>query len=87
MTIAQPDLTCRDVIGFLMAYLDGELDKTQNAAFESHLRVCPSCVNYLNTYRRAIALGKAAMKPAPTPNEETIPESLVKAIRAARKAT
>lgn len=85
MNAPPPDLTCRDVIGFIMAYLEGELDDTQATAFEQHLSECPSCVNYLNTYRRTVVLGKAAMKPAPT--EQTLPESLVKAIRAARKST
>lgn len=84
MSMTQPDLTCRDVIEFLMAYLDGELDDAQNSAFEHHLSVCPSCVNYLNTYRRTVVLGQAALRPRP--NEDAMPESLVDAIRKARRS-
>ena len=46
-------LTCREVIlNHLDGYLDGTLDPKTVADFEGHLGRCPSCVAYLNTYRR-----------------------------------
>jgi len=74
--------TCRDVIEFLMAYVDDELSPAQRAAFEQHLAVCPSCVNYLNGYRSTISMANAA---APTVDQGELPQSLVAAVRAARR--
>jgi anti-sigma factor RsiW len=45
-------LTCEDVIGMLLEYLETRLDTPTLAAFERHLAVCPPCIAYLNTYRR-----------------------------------
>jgi anti-sigma factor (TIGR02949 family) len=75
-------VTCRDVLEFLMAYLDGELPAHERMLFERHLAECPPCIDYLGTYREAIALGKAACEGSPACGE--IPEELVKAILAAR---
>jgi hypothetical protein len=43
--------------------------------------VCPSCVNYLRTYRKTITLVQVAGE-APAPAD--VPESLIKAILSAR---
>ena len=45
------ELTCRELIEFLMQYVDGELPAAQLRAFERHLEICPSCVAYLAGYR------------------------------------
>jgi anti-sigma factor RsiW len=70
-----------------MAYLDEELTPGQRHEFERHLAICPSCVNYLNSYTATVQLGKAAlqspMSQAETPNG-SVPEELIRAIRAAR---
>ncbi len=80
-------MTCRELIEFVMAYLDKELPPSQRAEFERHLTVCPSCVNYLETYKRTIEVSKAACcgdldKPVP----DSVPKGLVEAILKARKA-
>jgi anti-sigma factor RsiW len=49
--------------------------------FERHLAVCPSCVAYLKTYEQTILLAKAA---ADDPVPPDVPDSLVRAILAAR---
>jgi anti-sigma factor RsiW len=36
-------MTCRELIDFLMSYLDGELPAAQNRSFEDHLDLCPAC--------------------------------------------
>jgi anti-sigma factor RsiW len=80
-------VTCRELIGFLDDYLDGGLDAPVRQRFEEHLRVCIDCTNYLDSYRRTIALGKAAFAPAATPDAPTpsdVPAGLLKAILAAR---
>lgn len=45
-------LTCRDVIDLLVDYLEATLTDEVCAALEQHLRDCPPCVAYLNTYRK-----------------------------------
>lgn len=79
-----PCITCREVLDFIMAYLDGELTPDQKHEFERHLGVCPSCVNYLNSYKATVTLGKAAMQNPDEPATGTVPEGLVRAIREAR---
>jgi len=79
-----PYITCREVIDFIMAYLEGELTPTQRHEFERHLGVCPSCVNYVNSYKATVKIGRAAMQ---TPDETTsgsVPEGLIRAIHEAR---
>lgn len=77
-------LTCRQVLDFVMAYLDGELDAGARREFERHLRVCPSCVNYLESYRQTVRLGKDAGNDSAAEGE--FPSGLLRAIQAARAA-
>lgn len=74
-------MTCRDVIDFLMDYLDGELPPQERALFEGHFAECPQCIDYLNTYRDTIKMGKASCDDAVC---RDVPEELVRAILAAR---
>lgn len=75
-------MTCREVIDFLMEYLNGELSAAQKAAFDHHLSLCPACQNYLKSYRAAVELGRKALKEEAV---SPVPEALVKAILAAKK--
>ena len=74
-------MTCQQLIDFIASYLDNELPEDEQAAFDRHLAACPSCVNYLKTYKRTVLLAKAAAN-EPVPDE--VPESLVLAILAAQ---
>lgn len=79
----RPYITCRELIDFIADYLDGTLAEASRLEFDRHLRVCPSCVAYLDGYRQTIRLGKAAL--APTSDPAPVPDSLVRAILAARE--
>jgi len=80
-----PLLTCRELIDFLAAYLDGELAPEARAAFEVHRSLCPDCVGYLASYRETIRLGKQACEPdAELPAD--VPRELVDAILATRRS-
>jgi anti-sigma factor RsiW len=81
----RPYITCRELIEFLHLYLDGELPPERVAEFERHLSVCESCVNYIKTYREAIALGKAACRDWDAPARDEVPEELVAAVLAASR--
>jgi anti-sigma factor RsiW len=76
-------LTCRELIDFLAAYLDGELAPEARADFDRHLSLCPSCADYLASYRETVRLGKQACEPdAELPAD--VPPELIDAILAAR---
>jgi anti-sigma factor RsiW len=78
-------LTCRELTEFLLLYLDGELSPERTADFERHLSVCAACVKYLSTYKKTIALGKAACGDPNGPVGVEVPRQLVEAILSARR--
>ncbi len=77
-------MTCLEVVDFLMAYLDGELPPDQLIVFEQHMSVCVECQAYLDSYKKTIALGKAALAPSDESAPASLPPDLIKAILAAR---
>jgi len=79
-----PLITCKELIDFLMDYVDDALPADRRNEFERHLRVCPACVAYLETYRQTVRLGRMALDPADDRALETVPRRLIEAIRAAR---
>ncbi len=80
---SRPFITCKELYGFLDDYLDGCLTPPQLEEFERHLRVCPSCVNYLDGYRRTVELGKTALSPDQSAAPASAPPGLIDAVRAA----
>jgi anti-sigma factor RsiW len=77
------EATCREVIDFLMDYLEGGLAPVRRRAFEQHLAECPSCVAYLASYRATVELARGAAGVAP-PLDEAVALRLARAIRDAR---
>ena len=80
-------MTCQELINFLDDYVADTLSTEERRRFEEHLRICVDCANYLDSYRRTIALGKAAFAPSATPDAPApadVPAGLLKAILAAR---
>jgi anti-sigma factor RsiW len=75
-------MTCqRTIDDFLMRYVEGELTIGERLRFNLHLATCVHCRRYLDSYRKTMALGKAAAREAGP--EQEVPEQLVKAILAA----
>ncbi len=44
-------MTCRDNKDLMMAYLDGELDDTENKMLQEHLAECPQCLKELEEFK------------------------------------
>ncbi len=82
----KPYITCRQLIDFLADYLDGGLTAGERHEFDRHLAVCPSCVNYLDSYKTTIQVGKAAFRAPDDEAPADVPEELIRAIIAARGA-
>ena len=78
-------MTCRELIDFLMDYLDGELPATQARHFDEHLGLCPPCAEYLASYRETVRLGKMICEPEEGALPPELPEDLVAAICEARR--
>lgn len=78
-------ITCVDFENFIDNYLDGELPERQKMVFELHLKICRECRDYLAAYRRTMEVSKVTSQSAPPQFRDTLPDDLIKAIRAARK--
>ena len=77
-------MTCKELVEFLMDYLDGLLSEPERRRFEEHLGECPVCVADLATYQEAVRLGKEACTAGDSIPTD-VPEELVRAILAARR--
>ncbi len=78
-------MTCKDLIDFLMDFIDGELPASENRRFDQHLEICPACTTYLASYRETVRLGKMICQPDESELPPDIPEDLVEAILQARR--
>ena len=78
-------MTCRELVEFLMDYVSGDLPPDQHQGFETHLALCPPCVEFMRTYEETIRMGKCACTDPDGPIPDAVPRRLVEAILAARK--
>jgi anti-sigma factor RsiW len=76
-------MTCREIADFLLAYIEGELPAHRRRTFEEHLAECEQCVDYIESYKATVELGKAAFQHDDEVPAD-VPEALVEAILAAR---
>jgi len=74
-------VTCRECAEFLMEYLEGGLGDAEREVFDAHLRACPPCVTYLDTYRETVRMGRDLCEEA----APEVPDALVEAILSARR--
>ena len=78
-------LSCRELIDFLLDYLECRLSPEARAAFHAHLAVCPDCVHYIEAYTASVRAARLAFEPEDGPLPDDVPEELVDAILAARR--
>jgi len=80
-------LSCKHFVEFLDDYVAGGQPEEARKAFEDHINCCPPCLDFLNDYRKTIETSKKACccghKDVP---RDKVPEGLINAILAARKA-
>lgn len=55
-------ITCQELMHLALDYIDGPLTSSQRHAFEQHLVRCPSCVVYLEGYRKSLELQRAPLE-------------------------
>jgi anti-sigma factor RsiW len=61
------ELTCRELVEVITAYLEGALPPLQHAQFAAHLRECPPCCTYVADFQTLIQqIGATRETPADT---------------------
>ena len=81
----KPLITCRELIDWIGAYVEGELPAPQRVEFDRHMAACDPCVAYLQSYRATIDLARAARSHPEGPVPKTVPDRLVDAVLSARR--
>ncbi|MGZ5310700.1 MAG: anti-sigma factor family protein [Solirubrobacterales bacterium] len=61
------DITCKELVELVSAYLEGTLDQPDRRRFEAHLEVCDACRTYVEQIRQTVAaagrLGEDSLDP------------------------
>jgi anti-sigma factor RsiW len=79
-------VNCRECAEFLIQFVSGELPEETRAIFLVHLSRCRNCEEYLRQYQDTIVATKMACDREERDRMPALPEELVRAILAARKA-
>jgi anti-sigma factor RsiW len=59
---AQPsraNVSCKSITDLIWKYASDRLSPTLKREFEKHLRICPDCVSFLNTYKKTVSLARS----------------------------
>ena len=51
--------TCKEITDLIFGYLNDTLSPSVKRDFKRHLRICPDCVNFLNTYKKTADLTRS----------------------------
>jgi len=79
--------SCNEITSLMLDYLTGKLTPTIKREFTQHLRLCPDCVTFLNTYKKTVAAtGKIKPQTVPPRVRENVLAFLRKRIHGAGKA-
>ena len=62
-------ICCKECLGLLTDYLEGELDDQTVAALEAHFEDCPPCVAFLKTYKTTTNICRDTLKTVEIPME------------------
>ena len=46
--------TCKQIADLMLDYLTDKLSPTVKQEFARHLRICPDCVSFVNTYKKTV---------------------------------
>jgi len=77
--MAEPDLTCQDLVELVTDYLDDALPAWERARFEAHIVDCPYCDAYLDQMQRTIRVVGTQRESTVAPEAE---EELLRRFRA-----
>ena len=80
-------MTCREFVGLIRAYRDGELGSADRQSFSQHAGTCPRCSNYLRGYELTISAVRRFREDSLGPVETMMPKPLVRRILSHRLKT
>ena len=67
------EMSCREVVEAITAYLDDALPDEDRRRFDAHVADCPACEEYLAQMRETIAcLGRLDVMPLSQPTRERL---------------
>lgn len=56
---ARTNKSCKEIAELVYDYLNDKLSPTVKRDFQQHLRLCPDCVSFLNTYKKTVAVTRS----------------------------
>ena len=54
-------LSCQEVVDYCLDFLSGSLPTTERQLFSAHLRNCPECMKFFETYRKTPEISREAL--------------------------
>lgn len=51
--------TCKQITDLVFDYLNDKLSPNVKRDFQQHLRICPDCVNFLDTYKKTVSVTRS----------------------------
>ena len=69
------ELTCREIVELVTAYLEDALQPSDRERFEEHLVFCDGCGNYLEQMRQTVRLSGRVDGDIPSELEERLLEA------------
>lgn len=70
-------MTCRDVTGYLLEYVSGEVEADLRGEIDEHTAACGTCREYLREYRATIAASQAAVQALTSSGTAHLPGELI----------
>lgn len=52
---------CPDMMDLLVDYIEGELPEDAQAKLDMHLKLCPPCLNFLDSYKETSSVCREAL--------------------------
>jgi anti-sigma factor RsiW len=73
-------MTCREFVGLIGAYRDGELSGADSQSFSQHGGDCARCSGYLKGYEQTVRAARRSGEDSRDGSETRMPEPLVREI-------
>ena len=54
-------LSCQEIVDYCLDFLGGSLPETERHLFSVHLRNCPDCMRFFETYRKTPEISRDAL--------------------------
>lgn len=79
------DLSCRDLVTAITAYLDDELEQPRRASIQHHLAQCDGCGHVIDQFQRTIGAVGSLSADDVEALDDTVRAELMSAFRSSRR--